>query len=131
MANLGIFTHIQKYLEINQAYSGQFVKLAYWEPEAYSEPWHNGEPEAYLEPWYIKNQKHVQNPGTFRSLAYSLPQHNENPGIFRTLTCWEPEAYLNICEITTTKHFSKTVHKDNHFHNISFSPAVLNEIWPF
>ena len=56
--DLGIFRHNQAYPGIIQAYSKLCVTLA------------------YLEPWYIQNpdiqnQKHIQNSGIFRTLAYS------------------------------------------------------------
>ena len=44
--DLGIFMH-------TQAKSGIFRTLTYWEPDVYSEPWH------------------IQNPSTYRTLAYS------------------------------------------------------------
>ena len=60
--DLGTFRHNQVYPGIIQAYSKPSVTLA------------------YLEPWYIQNldiiqnQKHIQNTGIFRTLAYSKPK---------------------------------------------------------
>ena len=54
--DLGTFRHNQAYPGIIQAYSKPCVTLA------------------YLKSWYIQNpitQKHIQNPGIFRSLQYS------------------------------------------------------------
>ena len=35
--------------------------------------------KVYSEPQHIQNQKHIQNPDVFRTLAYSEPQHIQNP----------------------------------------------------
>ena len=34
---------------------------------------------AYSEPWYIQNQRHMQNPGMFRTEVYSEPWDALNP----------------------------------------------------
>ena len=60
--------------------------MAYSEPDAYSEPWH------------------IQNPGVFRTLAYSEP-----------------------CQTSTMQHFAKIVNGYNYFRNISISCSLLYE----
>ena len=45
------------------------------------------------EPWYIQKQRHIQNPGIFRALAYS-----------------EHEAYSEAYQTSTMEHFAKLVH---------------------
>ena len=80
-ADLNIFTHIQHitaYSDIlrhNQAYSGIFRTLC--NPDIFKTM-------VYLELQDIQNQKHIQNRGIFRTLAYS------NPGIFGILVYSEP-----------------------------------------
>ena len=101
-----IFRHNQAYPGIIQACSGIFRTLhnpdifrnlvepriqnlgsvAYSEPDAYSEPWH------------------IQNPGVFRTLAYSEP-----------------------CQTSTMQHFAKIVNGYNYFRNISISCSLLYE----
>ena len=71
--DVDIFTHILAYSDIckcKQAYS-----------PAYSEP---SVTQAYLEPLYIQNQRHIQNPGIFRTLVYLESWYIQNPSIFRT-----------------------------------------------
>ena len=55
----------------------------------------------YPETWLIENQKHIQYPGIFRTLAYS-----------------ESEAYLEPCQTSTMKRFAKIVNGYNYFYII-------------
>ena len=60
----------------------------------------------YSKSWHIQKQRHIQKldilktqemfrtRGIFRSLVYSKTCHIQNPGIFRTLAYSEPETYL-------------------------------------
>ena len=66
-----------------------YVSLAYWEPEVYSEPWHN------------------QNSGIFKILVYSELWDIENADISKTLAFWEPKAYSEPYQTFMTEHFAK------------------------
>ena len=94
--DLGIFRHNQTYPIIIPAYSGIFRTLCY--PDIFKTV-------VYPEPSHIQNQKHIQNPGIFRTLVYSEPR----PGIFRTLAYSKSEAYSEPCQTSTVKRFAKIV----------------------
>ena len=59
--DLVTFGHNQAYPGIIQAYSKPCVTLAYLELQ-------------YIQNHDIQTQKHIQNPGIFRTLAYSKPK---------------------------------------------------------
>ena len=116
-----IFRHIQESLII-QAYSEPCVTLAY------SEVWYIQDPgifetrdifKALVFPklWHIQTQKHIQNPGLFRTLRYS------------TL-----EAYSEPCQISTMERLEEQLTaiiifaSYNCFCNISFSCLLAHEI---
>ena len=40
--------------------------------------------------WHIQNERHIHNPGLFKTLKYS-----------------EPKAYSELCQTSTMKHFAK------------------------
>ena len=85
------FSNIQESFRHIYAYLDSCVTLAYSEPWyiqnpgifrtlVYSKPWHIQNPgiiitlayweqEAYLETWHIQNQRRIQSPGIFRSIA--------------------------------------------------------------
>ena len=91
----GTFRHKQAYPGIIQAYSDIFWALC--NPSIFRGV-------VYPEPWHIQNQKHFQNPGIFRTLAYS------NSGIFET--CSE------TCQTSTMRRFPKIVNGYNYFHKL-------------
>ena len=85
-ADLGISTHTPAYSGITRHIQelfkhiqvpvklGIFRALAIWEP-GYSELWYIQNLGifrilVYSETWYIENQRHLQNPGIFKILAY-------------------------------------------------------------
>ena len=72
--------------------------------------------QVYSGDWHIENQRHIQNAGVMRARD-----------IFRTLVYWEPEAYSELCQRSTTKHFAKIVNSYNYFFNIIFLPSLLYE----
>ena len=69
----------------------------------------------------IKNQRHSQNTGIFITQAYSEPWYFQNSGIFRNrgifrnLLYAEPEAYLELCQTSKMKRFTKIVNDYNYF----------------
>ena len=62
------------------AYFSIFKHIKQVYSQAYSEP---SVALAYLEPRYIQNQKHIQNRGSFRILAYSEPSQTSTMDGFR------------------------------------------------
>ena len=57
----------------------------------------------YSKPWHIQNQRHVQNPGIFKT------------GIFRTLGYSEPEANSEPCQTSMMEHCAKIVNSYSYF----------------
>ena len=82
-----------------QAYSEPCVVLAYSETSYIWEPLH------------FQNQRDTQNPGTFRTLAYSKSE-----------TCSEPR------QTSAMERFAKIVNSHNLFRNISFSRSPIYKI---
>ena len=72
--NLGTFRHNQTYPGTIQAYSGTFRTLCY--PDIFKTV-------VCPETCHFQNQKHIQNPGIFRTLVYSVPRYIKNAGIFK------------------------------------------------
>ena len=91
-AEKGTFRHNQAYPGIIQAYSDIFKTQC--NPGIFKTV-------VYPEPWHIHNQKHIQNPRIFRTLAYS-----------------EFEAYSEPCQTSTMKRFAKTVNGYNYFRKL-------------
>ena len=123
-ASLGIFMHIWAYSGNIQPYSEPCVTLAY------SEYWYNQNSEIFkiryifrtlVHPklWYIQNQRHIQNPGLFRTRDIFRTR-----GILRTLSniyhgmLWETANDYN--------HFCKLY---NYFCNTIFSIPLVHQIW--
>ena len=52
----------------------------------------------YPEPWGIQSEKHMQNPGIFTILPYS-----------------KSEAYSELCQTSTMRHFAKIVNGYDYF----------------
>ena len=126
-AYLHKFRHIQTNLD-NQTYSG--ITQAYSKPcvtLAYPELWYNNpgifktrgifRALVYPKLWHIENQRHIQNPGLFRTLGYS-----------------EQEAYSEPYQKSTMERFEKQLTATiifasyNYFRNISFSYPLVHEI---
>ena len=88
-AHSGIIRHIEELFRHIQTYSKPNVTLAYLKL------W------CIQNPDIIHNQKHIQNPRIFRTLAYS-----------------EFEAYSEPCQTSTMKRFAKTVNGYNYFRKL-------------
>ena len=63
----------------------------------------------YLELWYI------QHSDTLEPEVYSELWYIQNPGVFITLAYSKSEAYLEPCQTSTMKSFSKIVNGYNYF----------------
>ena len=68
--------------------------------------------------------QHIQNPGIFKTLAYSEPVayaetwHIHNRGIFKTLGYSESEANSEPYQASTMEHCAKLVNSNNFFHKL-------------
>ena len=108
--------HIRAYSNIfrhNQAYSG-IIQLI----QAFLEPC---VALTYLEPWYIWIRGIFRTRSIFRTVVHSEHWHIQNPGVFKTLAYSEPR------QTATMHHFAKIVNGYNYFRNISFSGSLLYE----
>ena len=104
-----IIRHIQKLFRHIQVYSKPRVILEYLEPSC------------------------IQNPVIFRTLAYLQPWYIQNPSIFRTLAYLKSEAYLELCQTSTIKRFTKIINcysffaNQDHFCSISLPRSLRYE----
>ena len=65
----------------------------------------------YLASGHIQSQKHIQNPGLFKTLVYSQPRYS---GTIRTLAYSKPDAYPEHCQTSAMKRFVKVVNGYNY-----------------
>ena len=79
----------------------------------------------YLASGHIQSQKHIQNPGLFKTLVYSQPRYS---GTFRTLAYSKPDAYPEHCQTSAMKRFVKVVNGYNYFLSTSLPRSLLLEI---
>ena len=74
----------------------------------------------YPKLWHIQNQRHIQNPGLFKTLGYSEPETYAEPCQVSMMECFEKQ-------LTTIIIFASS----NYFRNISFSCPLVHKINPF
>ena len=93
-----------------------------------------------MAPTFYQNLNIFKIRGIFRSLVYQKllhiqnQRHIENPGLFRTLGYSEPEAYSEACQTSLMERFEKLLKaiiifaSYNFFRSISCSCALVHEI---
>ena len=114
----GIFRHMQ-------TYSGIFWNLD--NPGKFITP-------VYSEFWHIQNQRHIQNPGISKTLAYSEPKTYSESWTIQILAFSVPEAYSEPCQICTMERFEPQLTaiiifaSYNSFSYINFSMDISSSI---
>ena len=121
-AHSNIFWHIQTYSGIFQIHSDIFRTLC--NPDIFRA-------FVFSEIWHVQNQKHIQNPVTLGTRAYSELSYIQSTGVFRTQPYSEFQAYSEPYQRSRVEHFSEIVKGYNcfcNFCNINFSRSQLYEI---